>query len=176
MNRKIALATASLFAMSALAGPALAGGVGVGVGADGSAGVSAPGVSAGADGSADASGGSTSTNSMSTDQGVTGAIGATADVGTAVSAIGADTSGEVESMTEVSSVNVVKLGDLSAEGEAEGRIEAAIDENEQNIDALQAAIEANAAVKGELETQDVDSSDVVAAKTEADGSLTVYVQ
>lgn len=183
MKRRLALATASLFALSAFAGPALAGSVGVNAGTEGGAGVSAgagtsagsgAGVTAGA--GAEAGAKTNMAGDAATDQGATGAIGSSADVGSAVSAIGTDSSSQIGTMTDVSSVNVVKLSEIGAETEAKSQIDAAVEENAETIASLQAAIDQNASLKGELEAENVQASDVVAVQTQADGSLNVYVK
>ena len=64
-----------------------------------------------------------------------------------------------------------ELPDANAEA-----LTSAVSENKAEIDNLKSAIESNSAVSGALEAQSVEPADVVAAKVEADGKLTVFVR
>ena len=55
-------------------------------------------------------------------------------------------------------------------------LETAISENQADIEALQGVMSANPAVSAKLGENAVDVSTVVAAKVEADGSLTVFAK
>jgi len=76
-------------------------------------------------------------------------------------------------LANASSVTVVDV-----EGEVQGKNAAALDnavaDNEEDIAALQAAIEADAELSAALDAQNVDVSSVVALETNADGSVTVF--
>lgn len=78
-------------------------------------------------------------------------------------------------MTDVSKVKVVRVSEL-ATGEDATTLETALTENKDQVTEVQAAVEANATLKAELEKQQVQASSVVAAKTDADGTITVFVQ
>ena len=79
----------------------------------------------------------------------------------------------IGAMTEVQTVNVVKVDEL--EGADAAAIETAVSENEEGVSQLRSSIEANAALSEQLETEGVEASSVVAAQVEADGGVTLYV-
>lgn len=80
----------------------------------------------------------------------------------------------IKSMSDVSGINVVRTSELSQGADASA-MDDAMQQNQSEIDDLQAAINENDVLKSKLEEQDIDVSNVVAAQTDADGSLTVYV-
>jgi hypothetical protein len=183
MKRIIGLTTAALMGASMMVAPALAqtsvgGGATGGVNAEtgvtgGGAGVD---VEAGASGSA---GADTTTGTMTdteTDAGTTAAIGADATFDGALSAIegNATSTAAIDTMTEVGSVEVVKIGEL--EGADMTALETATTEREAEITELQAALEANTAVSAALEAENVAANEVVAAEMGAGGELVVYVE
>lgn len=98
-----------------------------------------------------------------------------ANFGSVISAIRADkvSPAEIESMTDVSNVNVVRVDELT--GADPQALQNALDEKQAQVDALQSAIDANSALSAQLDGQDVDSEDVVATEIAANGELTVYV-
>jgi hypothetical protein len=196
MKKILAISAAALLGSSLIAAPSLAqvsiggsgsGGISIGggsgsAGADvgGSAGVDAgsaggnagAGATVGTDGAgvklgADAAGGA----KVDTDS-TTAAIGANIDGALSAMARGSESAATIGTMTEVSSVNVVKL-DAAANADAVAKAET---DNKAGIDELRASLAANAAVKAALDAQSVSSDDVVAADVNADGSLTVYVR
>ena len=182
MKKFIALSTAALMGSALIAAPALAqvnlgvggsagatvDGNGVGVDAGGGAGATVgtdSGVNLGANANAD--------TNVDTDS-TTAAIEGSFDGALAAVARSSENATSIGSMTEVSSVNVIKLGDMAnANMEAFGSAET---ENQAGIDELRASLDANAAVKAALDAQSVTSDQVVAADVNADGSLTVYVR
>jgi len=107
------------------------------------------------------------------DQETTAAIGATPE--SALSAISgsATAAGSIETMTEVSAVNVVRISDF--EQTDASAVQEAATANQAGVDELRAAIEANAALSQELEAQGVETSSVVAAEIGASGEVTVFV-
>jgi hypothetical protein len=186
MKKIIALSAAALLGSSLIAAPALAqvsvggsGGAGVTVGgSDGNGGVSVGGTAgAGATTGTDGTGiklgadGSAATN---LDTNSTAAIGADFDGALSAMARGGDSAATIGSMTQVSSVNVVKIdGMAGADMDAFTKAET---DNMAGIEDLRASLDANAAVKAALDAQSIDSEDVVAADVAADGSLTVFVR
>ncbi len=68
------------------------------------------------------------------------------------------------------------MSDIATAEEDKTKLETALSENKEQVTALQTAVEANAALKAELDKQKVEASSIVAAKMEADGSMTVFVQ
>jgi len=184
MKRVIALSTAALLGASLFASPVLAqvsvdtnGGASVGVEAGSG---SASGTVGGA-GSVDSTIGGSQLKTgaaadakTNLDTGTTAAIGGSFDG--MISAMGNNSAsaGTIQSMTNVSSVNVIRITDL--EGADMDALMKAETDNSASIDELHTSLEGNAAVKAALEAQSVDPSTVVAANVAADGSLTVYVK
>ena len=201
MKKIIALSAAALLSTSMIAAPALAqvnvdvggkGGISVGggsgsAGADvggganvgaGSGGVNvggSGGANVGADGSGIKLGAQADADAdAELDTDTTAAIGASFDGALSAMARGSEAASSIGAMSEVSTVNVVRIGELAnADMDAFGSAET---ENKASIDELRASLEGNAAVKSALEAQSVTSDQVVAADVNADGSLTVYVR
>ena len=185
MKRIIGLTTAALMGASMMIAPALAqtsvggsatGGVNAETGVTGGVGGAGADVDAGASGSA---GADTTTGTMTdteTDAGTTAAIGADATFDGALAAIegNATSTAAIDTMTEVGSVEVVKIGEL--EGADMTALETATTEREAEITELQAALEANTAVSAALEAEDVAANEVVAAQMGAGGELVIYVE
>ncbi len=183
MKRIIGLTTAALMGASMMVAPALAqtsvgggatGGVNAETGVTGGVGGAGADVEAGASGSA---GADTTTGTMTeTDAGTTAAIGADATFDGALAAIegNATSTAAIDTMTEVGTVEVVKIGEL--EGADMTALETATTEREAEITELQAALEANTAVSAALEAEDVSANEVVAAQMGAGGELVIYVE
>ncbi|TYR33099.1 hypothetical protein FY036_08550 [Mesorhizobium microcysteis] len=152
MKRIIGITTAALMSASVLAAPAFAQ------------------VDLDLSGGADAT---TNTTMPDIDTGTTAAIDA--DFGTALSAL-TNSSGNAEAiaMSDGANVRVVSVSDL--EGHDATALDEAITQHEDGVEALRTSVEANAALKQELQTQGVDVSSIVAAQVEADGEVTVYVR
>lgn len=163
MKRSLTLAAASLIAITGLSTVALAD----------DATKSPTGTTMGAESGAATESGT----AITPDTGTTGSISGEANFGDVISSIRAGKSNaeQLGSMTEVSKVNVVRVDEL-AQGENTTALENALTENKDEVSELQKAIEQNSALQAELEKQQVEASSVVATKTEADGSLTVFVQ
>ncbi|GAA4123538.1 hypothetical protein ACFFTN_07785 [Aminobacter aganoensis] len=119
--------------------------------------------------------GATSSEAQSVDTSTTASTGAKADLGTVLPAIQASrtTATAIQALTTVGTVNVVKLSPTGNDKEA---LEKAVSENQADITGLQAAIMANSALKTKLDSETIDTSAVVAASIEADGSVTVFVR
>jgi hypothetical protein len=115
------------------------------------------------------------TGGMSPDPGTTAVIEAKptlADVTAAIKDSGS-TASQIGTITAVGEVKVVKISEL---GGSATQLQTAVNENQADVTALRSAIEANPALKTELDKQQVEVSSVVAAAIEADGAVTVYVQ
>ena len=82
---------------------------------------------------------------------------------------------DIQAMTTLKSVNVVKVNDL-AKGKNMKALDEAVKKNDADISSLRSAMTANAAVKTALVKANVDVSTVVAANVASDGILTVYVR
>jgi hypothetical protein len=111
------------------------------------------------------------------DPGQTASTAAGSDLETLIASIrsGKTNIGAIASLTSVGKVEVVRIGDLAA-GAGAGALETAITENQADIEALQGVIAGNPALVARLDENAVDVSTVVAAKVEADGSLTVFAR
>lgn len=183
MKRTSLITTTALLA-SLAAAPALAldANVGANASSDVGAQVDSGGVNAGADMNTDAQiGAGTSASDGSaaatTDAGITASTSSDPNFGMLISSLNAsaNTAAEVQAMTDVSSVSVVKIDDLQ-KGNNQAAVSNAISKNAEATAELQAAIEANSALKAELEEQSVEVSSVVAAHVGTGGQLTVFVQ
>lgn len=82
---------------------------------------------------------------------------------------------QIQALTSVKSVNVVKVDDL-AKGENMTALDQAVSKNQSDITSLRTAMTSNTAVKTALTDANVDVSKVVAAEIASDGTLTVYVR
>jgi hypothetical protein len=181
MKRMTKILTAALMTSTFAAAPAVAGSIGadagVSIGADSASSAGATSGSAGASVGigADTSGGNATLGlNAAADTTSRAATNATQDE--VISAIGANTdaASKVSTMTDASAVTVVNVGstaDVSAE-----EINQAVSQNEAAISDLRTSLQANAGIYKKLEAEGVNLSSVVAAKTAADGSLTVYVR
>lgn len=111
------------------------------------------------------------------DVGTTASTGAEANFGSVISAIqtSGTASADIEAVTDASQVEVVRVSDL-AEGESMNAVDEALANNQSSVDELRTAVEANAAISQRLEEDQVQTGDVVAAETAADGSVTLYVR
>lgn len=150
MKRIIGLATATLMGASMLAGPALAQDAEI-------LPESSPGMS----------------TEFGVDTGTTAAIGGSIDG--ALSAIegNAATVQSIELLTEVGTVNVVRISDFE-DADAD-TLEQAAEANHDSVESLRDAISANAALSQQLEAQGVSADEVVAAEVDATGQVTLFV-
>ena len=82
---------------------------------------------------------------------------------------------QIQGLTTVKSVNVVKVDDL-AKGENIKALDEAVTKNQSDITSLRTAMTSNTAVKTALTNANVDVSKVVATEIGSDGILTVYVR
>lgn len=123
---------------------------------------------------ADADAGVDSTLELDTD--TTASTNASPSFDSVMSAIEADaTSGaELETMTDVSNVEIIRISEL--EGGDPAALDAALAENDAQVTDLRSAIEANSALTARLDEETIDVSSVVATEMETDGSLTIYVR
>lgn len=100
-----------------------------------------------------------------------------ANFGQVISSIQASKTGatQIQGITEVKSVNVVKVNDL-AKGENMTALDNAVTKNEADITSLRSALSANTTVNTALTNANVDVAAVVAADVGSDGVLTVYTR
>lgn len=163
MNSKIAAITiAALLSTSAL--PALAQDAAVGVDAGAGVTVETPAVDAGAgaDASADAAAGA----------------GAMADntYGSVMSSISGSADVDLSAVTEDTEISIVLLSSLQGDAATESAaLDEALSANAAAMTSLHGDIDGNAALKAKLEAEGYAAEDVVAVKSNADGSLIVYV-
>jgi hypothetical protein len=100
-----------------------------------------------------------------------------ANFGQVISSIQASKTGasQIQGITEVKSVNVVKVNDL-AKGENMTALDNAVTKNEADITSLRSAMTTNTTVNTALTNANVDVAAVVAADVGSDGVLTVYTR
>ncbi len=90
-----------------------------------------------------------------------------------VMAAGTTTAGQIQTLTQVSTVHVIRVNDwASANKQA---FDAAMSQNMKPVSDLQAALAANTAVSTRLGEQQVMPGKVVASQIQSDGSMVVYV-
>lgn len=82
---------------------------------------------------------------------------------------------QIQGLTTVKSVNVVKVDEL-AKGENIKALDEAVTKNQSDITTLRTSLTSNTAVKNALTNANVDVSKVVATEIGSDGILTVYVR
>ncbi|MDH4987349.1 hypothetical protein QEZ47_17855 [Aminobacter anthyllidis] len=111
------------------------------------------------------------------DTSTTASTGAKAELGTVMSAIEASrsTATAIQAMTSVRSVQIIKVSEI-ATGDDKQALDRAVSDNQSDITGVQAAIMANATLKKQLDAETVDTSSIVAAAINADGSVTVFVR
>ena len=185
MRKITILATTALIA---LAGPALAGGgadkagTKLKYGTEMKAGGSAKGrVQTPATGSAEQRGIGAGGGADMSAQGSAGVRAGQPNLGTVVSTIQASKTGadEIRTLSGIDTVEVVEVSQLtgSENAQADARaVENAVSQNEMDIDELRAAIESNSELSAELESQGVTLDNVIAAKVEADGKVTIFTR
>lgn len=160
----IATTVAALLATSAL--PVLAQDAGAGVGVDAGAGVTVdtPAVDAatGADVKANAN---ANTGGMSDNT-----------YGSVVSSIKGSADVDLSTVTDEANVTIVLLSSLQGDAATEAAaLDEALTANADGLTTLHTNIDGNATIKAKLEAEGHATSDVVAVKTNADGSIIVYV-
>lgn len=83
---------------------------------------------------------------------------------------------DLSTVTDEANVPVVLLSSLQGNADAEAAaLDEALSANADAMTTLHANIEANAAIKAKLEADGHTADDVVAVKSNADGSIIVYV-
>lgn len=121
--------------------------------------------------------GDAATGGISPDTDTTGATTTTAPptMADVIAAIEANdtTVTQIGTITAVGEVKVVKISEL---GGSATELQTAVSENQEDVTKLRSAVEANPALKAELDKQQVETTSVVATQIEADGAVTVYVQ
>ena len=159
MKKTIATtAIAALLAATALPARAQDAGAGVGAGVT----VDTPAVDAevGADANANANAGGMSDNTY----------------GSVVSSVSGSADVDLSTVTDESKVTIVLLSSLQGNAATEAAaLDEAISANADGMTTLHANIDGNATIKAKLEAEGYASSDVVAVKSNADGSVIVYV-
>lgn len=164
--KKTIIATTIATLLTATALPALAQDVGVDVGTDAETelSVDTPAVDAGAgaDVGASANAGAAG-NSDNTYGSVMSSISGSADL-------------DLSTVVDEANVTIILLSSLEGEAATESAaLDEALSANADSMTTLHANIEGNAAIKAKLEAEGHAASDVVAVKSNADGSVIVYV-
>lgn len=135
------------------------------------------GVEAGADADLPGTDMGTTTGATTGAEGTMGAAGAQGNVGAVVSSINTGQFGtmDVESASDISSINVIRIDELPG-GEEQAAIDGALERHQDGVEDLRAAIEDNEEFYEALQDEDVSSDDVVSVQGNGDGSYTVYVR
>jgi hypothetical protein len=119
--------------------------------------------------SSEASSSMASTSSSSVEQ-----TGATVNYGNVISAIQAGKNADLTTITDSSTINIVLVSDLKANGDANA-LDNALKKNADAADTLKANVETNATLKAKLTAGGYTNDQVVAVLAETDGSFTVVV-
>jgi hypothetical protein len=170
MNKIVTLVAASFLATAGVSSHALAQGAGVGGSVGGGAEVTTPGAMDGAT-PLPAPGLQMQGQDIDRDRELTTGTLGDANFGTVISIIrsGEFNIGSIESDADV---EIVRVNELP--GADSAALDNAVEESEDRISELRSDLQDLELTA--LEDQDIDMQDVVAARAEADGSLTVFVR
>lgn len=124
-------------------------------------------VSAGVSAGTNASGGSTSNSTAAG-----GSANGSANVNTVVEAMSTDQA-EISAIADLGADSKVEVMKIGAVGKTNAVVQA-MTQNAQAAADLQAAINAQADLKSQLEANDIDVSTIIAADVAADGTLVLY--
>jgi hypothetical protein len=110
------------------------------------------------------------------DQGTTAAIDGEASFDDALAAISgnAGSTASLGMVSEVNEVEIIRLSEL--DGYDEEMLDQSLEASAGSDVELRSALEANSALAGELEDENVDIEAVVAAEVENDGRIKIYVR
>ncbi len=166
MNTKILTSTAiaALFALGA------SGAMAAGVNAN-----------AGVNASTDLSTGVNSSTGMKagTDINANGSMGASTDQMNTwnkfVSDLKMGAAADTNAITNAKSVQIVDVATLQGQANGSADLNALIKDNKTSVDNLQASIRDNSTVQSKLQAQGLKTANVVAADTQTDGTLVLYV-
>jgi len=113
---------------------------------------------------------------VDTDAGTTAAIGTTADFGTVISAIqtSREISQRIRDLSDVSDVRIIRVSDIANE-DSVAALDNALRQNREDVEALRSAIQENAQLSEQLQQDDVQADDVLAA-VDTGGQLVVYIR
>lgn len=100
--------------------------------------------------------------------------GANVNYGNIISAIQAGKSADLTTITDSSTINIVLVSDVKANGDTNA-LDNALKKNADAAATLKANVDTNAALKAKLTAGGYTSDQVVAVIAEADGSFTVVV-
>ncbi|MFN4209793.1 MAG: hypothetical protein ACK4G5_04440 [Devosia sp.] len=167
----IATTIAALLSTSAL--PALAQDAAVGVDAGAGVTVDTPAVdaAAGADANANANANANAANASANAGGMSDNT-----FGSVMSSISGSADIDLSAVTDEANVTIVLLSSLQGNADTEAAaLDEALSANADAMTTLHTNVEGNAAIKAKLEAEGHASSDVVAVKSNADGSVIVYV-
>ena len=166
MNKTIIATAIAALLVSGTAAIAQDAGVGVGAGAGVTVDTPAGGADAGANANANAKGSANSNAGGMSDQ----------TYGSVISSISGSSDVDLSTATDESKVTIVLLSSLQGDAAAEASaLDQALSANTDSLTTLRSNIDANTAIKAKLEADGHTSADVVAVKSNADGTVIVYV-
>jgi hypothetical protein len=165
----IATTIAALLSTSAL--PVLAQDAAVGVDAGAGVTVDTPAVDAAAGADANANANANAANASANAGGMSDNT-----FGSVMSSISGSADIDLSAVTDEANVTIVLLSSLQGNADTEAAaLDEALSANADAMTTLHTNVEGNAAIKAKLEAEGHASSDVVAVKSNADGSVIVYV-
>ncbi|MHA6693000.1 hypothetical protein [Devosia sp. A449] len=96
--------------------------------------------------------------------------------GSVASSIAGSADVDLSTVADEASITIILLSSLQGNADTEAAaLDAAVAANAEAVATLHSNIEANAAIKAKLEAEGHSAEDVVAVKSNADGSVIVYV-
>ena len=112
---------------------------------------------------------------VDTDAGTTAATGAT-DFGTVISAIQSsrELSQQIKNLNDVSDVRIIRVSDIANEDSA-AALDNALRQKREDVEALRSAIQEKDQLSEQLQQDDVQADDVLAA-VDTGGQLVVYIR
>jgi hypothetical protein len=179
-------AAAIVTLLGSFAVPAIAQDAGANVGADAgvSTSIDTPGIDAGAatdtnvDGAAGAGANSNASGNASTNASANANAGGMSDntFGSVMSSLNTSTDVDLTAVTDGANVTIITLSSLQGNADGESAaLDQALSANAGAMTELHSSISGNAAVMAKLETEGFAAEDVVAIKSNASGSVIVYV-
>ena len=83
---------------------------------------------------------------------------------------------ELDELKKLTDVKDVKIVTIDSTMSSDTELSSAMTASESDIELLRSAIEANAKLKAQLDTDNIEADKIVGADVAADGSVTIYVE
>ena len=83
---------------------------------------------------------------------------------------------ELDELKKLTDVKEVKIVTIDSTMSSDTELTAAMTASQSDVELLRSAIEANAKLKAQLDTDNIEADKIVGADVAADGSVTIYVE